>query len=163
MKNLELIAMIGKNNELGCRGKLLWNLNDDLTQFQNLTLDKTLIMGMKTYMSKPRNIYSKGKNIVLTRKNLINPLAEIYNSKEEVLHKVYRHPDKEYMIIGGEQIFNLFINDVEIMYIMEVNQEYIDADTFFPKFNNEDFDKELLLEGKQDAIEYKEYKYIRRR
>ena len=162
MKNLELIAMIGRNNELGCGDRLLWNINAEAELFRNITLNKTPIMGMHTYMKQIRNINTKDKNIVLTRKALINPNIEIFNSKVETLHKVYKNPNKTFIVIGGEQIFNLFINDVDIMYLLHVDQEYLDANKYFPDFNLEDFDKELLFEGKQDYIEYKEYKYIRR-
>lgn len=162
MKNLELIAMIGRNNELGCGDRLLWNIDEGIEEFRNITLNKTPIMGMHTYKKQVSNINTKDKSIVLTRRSLIDPSVEILNSKVEALHKVYKHPDKEYIVVGGEQIFNLFIDDVEIMYLLHVDQEYLDADKYFPKVNYDLFDRELILEEKQDYIEYKEYKYIRR-
>ena len=162
MKNLELIAMIGKNNELGCDDRLLWNINDDREVFKNVTLNKIPIMGMHTYKKQIRNPNTKDKSIVLTRKALIDPKVVIFNSKVEALHRVYKNPDKTFIVIGGEQVFNLFIDDVEIMYLLHINQEYLSANKYFPNVDYNLFDKELILEGKQDYIEYKEYKYIRK-
>ena len=39
MDNISLIAVIGKNNELGKDNKLIWYLPDDLKYFKKVTLN----------------------------------------------------------------------------------------------------------------------------
>ena len=158
MHNLELIAAIGKNNELGFNNNLIWHIKEDMKQFKKITMNKTMIMGMNTYNSMPKNLEGR-KYIVLTRKKITIPNVLIFNSKEELLNN--RNNNEKYIIVGGGQIYNLFINDVDIMYLTHIDQEYKLADAFFPSFNEDLFDKELLMEG-NDKVAYKQYKYIRR-
>ena len=158
MKNLELIAAIGKNNELGYNNELIWHIKEDLKSFKAITMNKNMIMGMNTYNSIPQNLEGR-KYIILTRKHIIIPNTNIYNSKEELYDNI--EENEKYIVIGGGQIYKLFINDVDVMYLTHINDSYIKADTFFPTFNEDDFTKELLSEGK-DEIPYKQYKYIRR-
>lgn len=159
MKNLELIAAIGKNNELGCNNKLIWHIKEDMRAFKKITWGKTMVMGSKTYESMPKNLEGR-KYLVLTRKNIVYPNVTIVNSKDDFLKHI-KDSNDDYIIVGGGQIYNLFINDVDIMYLTKIDAEYKLADTFFPKFNERDFDKTLLMEG-NTGVNYKQYKYVRR-
>ena len=160
MKNLELIAAIGKNNELGANNDLIWKIKEDMEAFKNITMNKTMVMGSKTYESMPKNL--KGRNYaIITRMNIVIPNVSIFNSRENFLEHI-KNDNNEYIVVGGGQIYNLFINDVNIMYLTEIDDEYKLADTYFPTFDKNLFDKELLMEGNSNGIDYKQYKYIRR-
>ena len=158
MKNLELIAAIGKNNELGFNNNLIWHINDDLKNFKNITMGKNIVMGMKTFISIPNNLEGR-KYVILTSKNITIPNKTIYHSKEQFIKNM--NDNEKYIVIGGGQIYKLFIDDVDTMYITHINDSFKVADTYFPKFNEEEFDKELLMEG-TDKVHYKQYKYVRR-
>ena len=153
MKNLELIAAIGKNNELGFNNNLIWHINDDLKNFKNITMGKNIVMGMKTFISIPNNLEGR-KYVILTSKNITIPNKTIYHSKEQFIKNM--NDNEKYIVIGGGQIYKLFIDDVDTMYITHINDYFKVADTYFPKFN-----KELLMEG-TDKVHYKQYKYVRR-
>ena len=46
-----IIAALDQNRVIGYKGKLPWHIENDLKHFKNLTLNQTLIMGRKTYLS----------------------------------------------------------------------------------------------------------------
>ena len=159
MKNLELIAAIGKNNELGTNNELIWRIKEDMKAFKQITWGKTMVMGRKTYESMPKNLEGR-KYLVLTKSNIVYPNAGIITDKDRFLRNI-ENTDEEYIVVGGAQIYNLFINDVDIMYLTKIDAEYKLADAYFPKFNEENFDKILLMEG-IEPVSYKQYKYVRR-
>ena len=66
MKKLSLIVAIGKNNELGYKNQLLWNLPNDLKYFKEKTQNKVIIMGRKTFESLPKRLPNR-KHIIITR------------------------------------------------------------------------------------------------
>ena len=158
MKNLELIAAIGKNNEIGFNNNLIWHIKEDLQSFKKITMNKNMVMGMKTFISMPHNLKGR-KYIILTRKNITIPNTTIFNSKDELFNNM--NENEQYIVVGGGQIYKLFIDDVDIMYLTHFDDTLKVADTFFPFFNEEEFDKELIMEG-TNKVHYKQYKYIRR-
>ena len=159
-KNLELIAAIGKNNELGFNNELIWKIKKDLEQFKKITMGKNLIMGFNTYKSLPKKLDGRDY-IVLTRKIKEIENVTIYNNKEDLIKNI--NENEKYIVIGGSQIYKLFIEDVYIMYLTQIEDTFKIADTYFPNFDENKYIKELLMESNQDNIYYKQYKYVRRK
>ena len=54
MKNVTMIAAIGKNRELGKNNDLIWHLPEDLKFFKEHTTGKDIVMGRNTLNSLPR-------------------------------------------------------------------------------------------------------------
>lgn len=159
LKNLSLIAAIGSNNELGYNNELIWKIKEDLQQFKKITMGKNLIMGFNTYMSLPQKL--DGRNyIVLTRKNIKLENATIYNNKFDLIKDI--NGNEEYIVIGGAQIYKLFIDDVYSMYLTHIDDTFKLAEAYFPAFDEKNYTKELLIQGSEDSINYKQYKYVRR-
>ena len=73
MKNISIIACVGKNLELGKNNDLIWHLPNDLKYFRNVTKGKTVIMGRRTFDSLP-DILPKRRNIVLQLPNHLEDL-----------------------------------------------------------------------------------------
>ena len=46
---ISIIAAIGKNNELGKNNDLISHIKEDLINFKNLTMNKKIVMGARTY------------------------------------------------------------------------------------------------------------------
>ncbi len=111
---------IGKNNQLLC------HIPADLKYFKETTLHKPIVMGRKTYESIGRPLPSR-ENIVLSRTSKIIPGVRVINSVDEVL----RLPDPEIMIIGGAEIFQLFLPLATNLYITRIHHRF-DADVYFP-------------------------------
>jgi dihydrofolate reductase len=140
---ISLIAAIGKNNELGKKNDLLWSLPVDMKHFRETTRGHTVIMGQKTFESLGKD--ENGKQIgrlLPNRRNIILTLdktfqkedAEIVYSVSEVIDllKKTSKPEEENFIIGGGQIYKLFIEKVDKLYITHVDASFPDAEIFFP-------------------------------
>ena len=52
--------------------------------------------------------------------------------------------EKEIFIFGGEQIYNMFLLNVEKIYMTKIHHEF-EGDTFFPKVNFDEW-KEVSVE-----------------
>ncbi|MBI1961210.1 MAG: dihydrofolate reductase, partial [Parcubacteria group bacterium] len=65
---ISAIAAIGKNRELGLKGKLPWHVPEDLKHFKETTFGHPVIMGRKTFESLGIKKPLPGRlNIVITR------------------------------------------------------------------------------------------------
>ena len=157
---LIIIAAIGKNNELGINNKLIWNLPGDLKFFKEKTTGHTIVMGRKTFESLGR-ILPNRKHVIITHQNLNNKDIQIYHSVTEFLNE-YDENEKVF-IIGGGSIYKEFINYVDEMYLTHIEASYNEADTFFPNFNEDEFEKEILGENIDNNIKYKHIYYRRKK
>lgn len=134
---INIIAAVGKNLELGKDNKLIWHIPNDLKYFKENTIGKTIVMGRKTYESMGKPLPNR-KNIVLTNSNIslndalvINDYRQILDIKEDVF------------IIGGTEIFELFLPYANRLYLTEIDYES-DADSYFPKFDLSLYKKDVL-------------------
>ncbi len=148
---ITLIAAVGKNNELGKNNGLIWNLPNDLKFFREKTLNKTVVMGRKTFDSIGRPL-PKRKNIVISRnKNLFIENVEVYYSVEDVLNKF---KDEEIIIIGGENIYKQLIDIADKIYLTEVDARDNSADSYFPSFDKTKFKKTVISSNSDNGINY---------
>ena len=83
------------------------------------------------------------------------------SSFEEVLKK-YLNSDEEVFIIGGESLYNYFINYADNIYLTKVNASSI-ADKYFPIFNEEEYNQEILGQNEENNLEYKHVLYRRKK
>lgn len=120
---------IGKNNQMP------WHLPADFAYFKKQTTGKTIVMGRKTYDSLGKALPNR-KNIVLTRDEAFTLTdATVVHDKSEILAL---SKQETLFIIGGAQIYALFANDADRLYVTKIAGVF-DADTAFPVINWEDF------------------------
>lgn len=134
---LSIISAIGNNNEIGKANALLWNLPVDMKHFRETTKGHTVIMGQKTFESIGRSLPNR-RNIILTLdKTFKREDAEVVYSLEELdkLLDKTSQKDEEFFVIGGGQVYRLFIDKADRLYITHVNASFPDADTFFPNID----------------------------
>lgn len=155
---ISIIAAIGKNNELGKDNKLLWHIKKDLQNFKNITMNKYIVMGKNTYNSLPKQLEGR-KYIVLSKslKKIDNGLLfNDFNALLEYINKL----DEEVIIIGGEQIYKLFLPYADKLYLTEINAQK-ESDAYFPKFDKEKYKCKIIDEDIDNDIEYKFVEYER--
>ena len=161
---ISIIVAIGKNNEIGKKNGLLWNLPADMKHFREITEGHTVIMGEKTFESIGKPLPNR-RNIVLTLdKNYLRHGVDVVHSPEELSDLLGKTGGKEdeNFIIGGGQIYKLFIEKADKLYITHVDAEFPDADTYFPiidekiwqKIKSEKYPKDDLNEYDLEFIEY---------
>ncbi|MBR3199098.1 MAG: dihydrofolate reductase [Bacilli bacterium] len=157
---INIIAAIGKNNELGKNNDLIWRISEDLKFFAKKTMGHDIIMGRKTFESLP-NLLKGRRHIILTRNPTIMPEVIVCDSIEEI---VDRYKRKEAYVIGGASIYAQFLEYAKKMYLTEIDAECKDADVFFPQFNEEEFIKTILDEKYDNKLDlnYKHVLYKRR-
>ena len=96
-----IIAAIGRSNELGKDGDLIWHLPSDMKFFRETTSGHTIIMGRKTFDSLGRVLPNR-HHVVLTHADdsYFPDEVEVVHSFAEVYTK-YRDVDEDVFIIGG--------------------------------------------------------------
>ena len=153
-----LIAAIGKNYELGKENHLIWHIPEDLNFFKNITMGKTIVMGRKTFESLPRLLPGR-RHIVLSKNHDDFPNEVIlYHSMEGLL----ANEKDEFVVIGGEQIYQLFLKYATKIYLTEIEAEEKEADAYFPRFEKEHWDR-IILSEYQNPIPYKHIEYVKKR
>lgn len=154
---LSTIVAKSRNNSIGYDDKLLWHISEDLKRFKEITTNKTIIMGRKTFESLPK-ILPNRKHIILTRdKNfkVESDMVTVINNFNYVIDKYY-DCDEEVFIIGGGEIYSLFLPYTKKLYLTRIYQDFV-ADTRFPLIDMEDWDIEYQSEtfiNKEDNLKY---------
>ena len=128
---ISLIAVLGKNNEIGKGNELLCRLPSDLKRFKEITSGHTVIMGRKTYESLPKAPLPNRRNIIISRNpQLIIENAEVYPSLDYAFIKCIN--ETEVFIIGGAQIYAQAMPIADKLYITKILSAFPEADAFFP-------------------------------
>lgn len=158
MKNVTIIAAIGRNRELGKNNELIWHLPEDLKFFKENTIGKPIVMGTNTLKSLPKKLKNR-QYVVLTMQEIENPDYIVVHSVEELLHFI-EEEDREVMIIGGASIYRQMLPYADRMLLTEVDAEDRNADVYFPEFYQEDWKRTVLSEYQtDDNINYKHVEY----
>ena len=159
--NINLIAAIGKNNELGINGDLIWKLPSDMKFFKNTTMGHPIVMGRKTFESLPKVLPGR-KNIVISRNtDILNNEIELYKSIRDFL-VAYNNFNDEIFVIGGASIYQQFIDTATKMYLTEIDEVEPNADVFFPRFEKDEWNREQLSELEEQNIKYRHVLYKRK-
>lgn len=166
-----IIVACCKNRGIGINNQIPWRIKEDLTYFKNLTKgngSNSVIMGRKTWESLPekRRPLDKRSNIVVSRTMKNNEGCYVLKDPELVPIFCKNRNYSENWIIGGSEIYDLFIKMgvVNKIFISEIDKEY-DCDVFLSDIEKgyllESEDKrEILLEDSYNEINYKVYKKI---
>ncbi len=162
MKNLSIIASVGKNRELGYQNDLIWKIKEDLCFFKKTTMGSHIIMGKNTFKSLPKELPGR-KYIVLTRDSNLttNDKIAVFRNIKSILEFLQKHNLKCY-VIGGEQTYSLFLPYVDTMHLTEIDDSFEQADTFFPKFDKLEWYKKDSLPFEEKGISYNRVLYKRK-
>ena len=144
---ISLIAAVGNNLELGLNNKLIWNIPEDLKYFKQITTDKTIVMGRKTYESIGKPLPNR-KNIVLSKKNVKIDGVLVVNDYKDILDL-----QEDIFVIGGQSIYELFLPFADNIYLTEI-EESSEADSYFPNFDRELYKKEIVKRSNFKNINY---------
>lgn len=152
MRKISMIAALDKNNVIGNNGTLPWHLQKDFQWFIKNTKNKIVIMGRKNYEDIIR--HTKGKplkdriNIVLTnQQDFQHEGFLVFHSLQDIFTNF---PNEDLMIIGGTQIYDLFLPFTHQLILTEIHEEF-EGDTFFPQWN-----KSLFKETYREQCEENE-------
>lgn len=148
--NINIIVAMCKNNGIGYKNTLPWKISSDLKKFKILTTGKNnnaIIMGKNTWLSINENILDKRDNLILSKslkveKNNNNNIAKSFSSIDELEKYIFQRNYDEIWVIGGSQIYDLFLNKQNNSSNLKINKIYVtyidkevECDTFFPKID----------------------------
>jgi len=141
---LTLIFACDEENAIGKDGDLPWKQSSDLQHFKRLTLNKTIVMGRKTWDSLPGKLPNR-THLVMSR----SPRDDVQVvSQEDVMQ---RAEDENIIIIGGGEIYRMFINDAKEIFRTIIHTRVDQPDTYAP--DPVDFGYHLLSSTFQQATE----------
>lgn len=139
--DLALIASVA-GRVIGNKGSLPWDILTDLARFLEYAVKAgVVVVGRKTWESLPSgksHSLSKAKCtiIVMTKKAKYKVEgAIVVHSLEEALFEIKKRGGKA-CIIGGAEIFALFLPLVKTLYLTTVySVEQIQGDAYFPEID----------------------------
>lgn len=142
---------IEKRGGIGVNGKLPWHrLDKDMDRFHCLIKNAVVIMGSKTFDALPNSVkpFPGCINIVMSRKKDKQHPGVIFmneNQVREYISSLKKQPIlRRIMIIGGAQILNAFMKDIDILYLTQIDipiknkdmDAYLDITMLKRKFAN---------------------------
>lgn len=151
-----IIAAVGKNNELGKKGDLIFHIKEDMQFFKETTTGHTVVMGFKTWKSLPKKLPNR-KNIVVSFEEIEGPDECVTDLVQFI--KDNENTDEEIFVIGGGSIYAQFIDHAKRIYLTEIDGEDSEADVFFPDFNKSKFKRTVLQKGNSGKLSYEMCRY----
>ena len=136
--SVTLIAAIARNRVIGKDGDLPWRLPADLRHFKRTTVGHPLIMGRRTFESFGRPLPDR-TNIVVTRSPSYRPEGAVVVSSFDEAMRVALEEDDEIFIGGGEEVFRHFLPTADRMILTWIDEDF-EGDTFFPEFDESEWD-----------------------
>ena len=147
-----IIVAIANKNIIGGDNKLLWHISEDLKRFKSITTGHTIVMGRKTFESFPKPLPNR-HHVVLTRDknyNIDSDQVTVINDIETVM-KTYENSGSEIFIIGGGEIYNLFLPYCNKLYLTKIKEDF-EGDTYFPEIN---YNEWTITESSEEYIDSK--------
>jgi dihydrofolate reductase len=166
--DIVLIVAVAENGVIGAAGAMPWRLKSDLQRFKQLTLNKPVLMGRKTYASIGRPLPGR-TNIVVTRDPTFAApgvaVATSFADAEAIATgDALRRFATEIAVIGGADIFAHFLDAATCIELTEVHARP-DGDTRFPPIDParwEEVARARRSAGPDDSADYS-YVTFRRR
>ncbi|MBN8554978.1 MAG: dihydrofolate reductase [Deltaproteobacteria bacterium] len=143
------IAAMTDDRVIGVHNKLPWHIPEDLEHFKKTTLEKTIIMGRKTFESIGRPL-PKRRNIVITRQPSFSAKGiEIFPTLEKAISTIEREstPEDEVFIVGGAEIYKWALPHIQRFYMTFIHQKF-EGDAYFPEV---DFKKDFKIISERDS------------
>ena len=145
------LRTIGKDGDIPWAGKL----PADMRFFRDLTEDRAVIMGRKTFESLPdafRPLPNR-QNIVISLSQKAMAGAFVVESIDEALEI----GGENAYIIGGAQVYRQTLSRVNRVYATEIATRTEGGDTFFPELSEEEW--QAISREEHEADERNKFAY----
>jgi dihydrofolate reductase len=154
---ISLIAACDQQNAIAKDDVIPWEIPEDLKWFRDKTMGHTVVMGRNTFESIGGPLIGR-KNIVLSRNTSYKATGCVcLHSVEEVLS--IHNKKEEMFIIGGEEVYKLFLPFAEKIYLTKIEQNF-EGDKFFPKLSDAEWAEKTRHKGVKDDNNPYDYWYI---
>ena len=137
------IVAVDNNWGIGYNGELLEQIPEDMKYFKELTQNKPIIMGRKTWDSLPKKPLPNRINVVITHTEipycregaLFCNMDFIKQQAWYILQKV--NEEDEWFIIGGKSIYEEFLPLCDRIYLTHIGRDHKNVDTYFPRIDKD--------------------------
>ncbi|MCI5051319.1 MAG: dihydrofolate reductase [Candidatus Pacebacteria bacterium] len=152
---IKAIVAFTNNQGIGFDNEILFNIKADQQRFKDLTLNQVVVMGRKTYESLPKSVRPLPKRInkILSRNSVQKEVGLFsYDDPMKLLAKA-RGYSGDIWVIGGEQIYSLFMPVIEEIEVTRIFSDK-EANKFFPSFEKEfelTFQSDMMFDKKNDV------------
>lgn len=135
---LSAIVAMAQNRVIGINNSLPWYLPNDLKYFKAVTMGKPVIMGRKTFESIGKPLPGRPNIVISSNPDYsaegVSVVTSVEAARELARNIVAINGGSEAMVIGGEQIYRLFMDSLDRLYLTEVMAE-VHGDAWFPAFD----------------------------
>ncbi len=167
--NVVLIVAVAENGVIGSHNTIPWRLKSDLQRFKQITMNKPVIMGRKTFESIGRPLPGR-TNIVVTRDTHFQAagvaVVTSFGAAQAVaLGDALRRFATEIAVIGGAEIYAQWLDIGDRIELTEVHASP-DGDTRFPSIDPERWEEVARSRhgaGPDDSADYSYVTYRRRK
>lgn len=128
------IAALGKNREIGLKGKLPWSLPEEHAQYLSKIKEKYVIIGRKNLEANNGDVEGAYPLVLSRSHHGSTETALFFTSLEHVMGYLEEAEVEEAYIVGGAEIYKLFLPYITEFYWTEVDYSG-EADTYFPDFS----------------------------
>ncbi|SDX78000.1 dihydrofolate reductase [Paenibacillus sp. CF384] len=160
---IAMIAAMARNRVIGIDNGMPWRLPAEMAHFRRSTAGKTVVMGRKTFESLSGPLKNR-RNVILTRSLDYKPDGcEVAHSVEEVLTQYGSIDGQELVIMGGAEIYALFMPYADKLWLTEVEAE-VAGDAHFPTFQMNEWtvqDREHFSKDEKNAYDFTIVTYVR--
>ena len=153
---ISLVVAASTNNVIGRDGELPWHISEDLRHFKAVTMGHPIVMGRRTFESIGRALPGR-LNIVVTRNSRFTAEGcTVVDSPAAALRaaEAAEQGADEVMIIGGSEIYRLFLPMAHRIHMTRVEAD-IEGDATFPPLEPNEW--RIVDEQRFEADESREY------
>lgn len=158
--NRKLIGIMACTHSgvIGLEGKVPWRYEGEFKYFQEVTDNKIVIMGRKTFDEMRKlSLLKTRNNIIFTRnlslqKHYQTPNIKFVHSLSEFKKIIVSERSDAYMI-GGKEIATLFLENgmLSEFLLTKIHKEY-KGDTYFPLSQITDWQSKIISSRKDYTI-----------
>jgi len=146
--SVTIVAAMSHNRVIGRNGEIPWRVNGDFKFWQDISRNKPVIMGRKTYVDMPPSFKKRDMIIVVTRDtDFTAPGISVVHSIDAAFDTAYKLAEQntchDVIIGGGAEIYRQALSRADHMYLSEIDTDVPDGDAIFPEFDKSDWDSVL--------------------
>lgn len=157
---IALIVAYARNRVIGNQGCIPWKIKGEQKRFKQLTTGNVVVMGRRSYEEIGKPLPNRTTIVVSSTRLFEGENCYTVNSLQEAIKLA---GNRDVYISGGAGLYAEAIELVDKMYITEIEAD-IEGDTYFPDFEEEMFDKEVVERFEfEGEIPYTYVTYTRRR
>jgi dihydrofolate reductase len=163
---MECIVAVDVKNGIAKNGWIPWKCKEDMAFFKEKTKHNVVVMGKTTFFTLPNGPLTDRLNIVFTRTpDIYGDICAkypnvLFTNNPNIVYTDFHYPflqeNYKIFIIGGLQIYNMFLPQVNIVWMTRILQDW-DCDTHFHLKQEKDWYKETVRQHRDFDI----FKYSR--